>query len=64
MAVVIDENVVPGLKICFNPVIIEETKDTEDAILECIDGRRFPVVRHDLSISSGFFKWYFLDFDK
>ena len=56
MAVVIDESAVPGLKVCFNPVIVRETRDTDDAILECLDGRRFAVVRRDLAINSGFFK--------
>ena len=56
MAVVIDESAVPGLKVCFNPVIVRETRDKEDAILECLDGRRFAVVRRDLAINSGFFK--------
>lgn len=59
MAVVIDESAVPGLKVCFNPVIVRETRDTEDAILECLDGRRFAVLRRDLAINSGFFKALF-----
>ena len=56
MAVVIDESAVPGLKVCFNPVIVRETREAEDAILECMDGRTFAVVRRDLALTSGFFK--------
>ena len=56
MSVTVSENIVPDLRISFNPVVVVEPRETEDAVLECLDSRRFPVVRRELAENSGFFK--------
>lgn len=67
MSVVVSEEIVQDLKVSFNPIVVAESKDAEDAILECLDGGRFAVVRRELAIYSGFFKWpnkYIINHDK
>ena len=57
MATVVTDQIVPGLRVTFNAVVEESTvTEQEDAILECLDGRRFAVARRELSANSGFFK--------
>ena len=56
MSVTVSEKIVPDLRISFNPVVVVEPRETEDAVLECLDSRRFPVVRRHLAANSGFFK--------
>ena len=53
---IVSEEIVPELKVSFNPTVVSETREAEDAILECLDGGRFAVVRRELAIYSGFFK--------
>ena len=56
MSVTVSEKIVPDLRISFNPVVVVEPRETEDAVLECLDSSRFPVVRRHLAANSGFFK--------
>ena len=56
MSVTVSENIVPELKVSFNPTVVEESVDAEDAVLECLDGTRFAVVKRELAYYSGFFK--------
>lgn len=59
MSVTVSEKIVPALRISFNPVVVEEPNQSgekEDAVLECRDSKRFPVVRRLLAANSGFFK--------
>ena len=37
-------------------VLDKEDKEEEDAVIECSDGRRFPVVKAALTACSGFFR--------
>ena len=56
MSVTVSENIVPELRVSFNPTVVEESVDAEDAVLECLDGTRFAVVKRELAYYSGFFK--------
>ena len=58
MSTIVTERLVPDLRVSFNATV-EETDDAiekEDAVLECLDGKRFAVARRELAVNSGFFK--------
>ena len=56
MSTIVTELIVPDLRVSFNATVEEVVAEQEDAILECLDGRRFAVARKELAASSGFFK--------
>ena len=56
MSVTVSEKIVPELKVSFNPTVVEESVNAEDAVLECLDGTRFAIVKRELAYFSGFFK--------
>ena len=42
--------------LCGTVVVDRGEREEEDAVVECTDGRRFPVVKETLSACSGFFR--------
>ena len=42
--------------LCGTVVVDRGEREEEDAVVECSDGRRFPVVKETLSACSGFFR--------
>ena len=56
MSTIVTELIVPDLRVSFNAVVEETATDQDDAILECMDGRRFSVARKEVAANSGFFK--------
>ena len=42
--------------LCGTVVVDREDREEEDAVVECSDGRRFPVVKETLGACSGFFR--------
>jgi len=65
MSTVVTECIVPDLKVSFNATVEEDAAEQEDAILECLDGKRFAVARRELAANSGFFKcdFHFIIFE-